>query len=320
MASMVGRVRIIRVCASAALMGLVGAWTPTVAVGQAPADSSAIGARVEAYLDTWDAHDAQGLGAFFTEDADLVMGNQPRARGRREIQDSWRSYFAHQEPERHLELDVSPLHFLTPDVATMTVTTTTGGQDNEGRDLRQRKFRGAWLWQRRGDTWLIAAMRGLPLQEDSVTLNASLEAAQALQPDIRAFVAAYGDAWDAHDPGAISALYRDDAELIVRDSPLVAGREAIEAWWEAYFSESRAYRVLLIIDDIRLIAPDVALLNITATGASPQEAAEVSTPVRYARATWVITRKGDEWRIAQLLVLPSEDDQIIRSGVPGAGP
>jgi hypothetical protein len=63
-----------------------------------------------------------------------------------------------------------------------------------------------------------------------------------------------------------------------------------------------------------MIAPDVALLNITATGAVPKQAQNEPAPVRYARATWVLAEDAGEWRIAQLLVLPSEDDRIIRSG------
>lgn len=148
----------------------------------------------------------------------------------------------------------------------------------------------------------VPAANGLPLPEDGVELNASVEAAEALRPDIRGFVAAYEDALSARDPGAVSAFYRDDAELVVRNSPLVSGRAAIRAWWDAYFQEPRPYRALLIIDGIRMIAPDVALVNITATGTVPQTATGEPAPVRCARAAWVLTREAGVWRIAQLLV------------------
>jgi uncharacterized protein (TIGR02246 family) len=307
--------RVVSVCAGTVALGVLSVWTPAAAAGQAAGDFAAIRARIETYLAAaWDAHDASALGAIFTEDADLVMGNLPAAWGRREIQDSWQTYFRRQEPERRLQLDVASLRFLTPGVATMTVTTTTGGPDSEGRELPARRFRGSWVWRRQRDVWLISAMRGLPLEEDRVDLNATAEAAETLRPDIRGFVAAYEDALNAKDLGALSAFYSDDAELIVRNSPLVSGRQAIEAWWRAYLAEPRPYRALLIIDDIRRITPDVTLLNGTATGALPQQAAERPTPVRYTRWTWVLVREAGEWRIAQLLVLPSEDDRIIRSG------
>lgn len=64
---------------------------------------------------------------------------------------------------------------------------------------------------------------------------------------------------------------------------------------------------------MRTIAPDVILLNLTATG-DRASSTDARRPVRYARATWIVTRAAGEWRIAALWLLPSEDDVIIRSG------
>ena len=292
----------------------VSAWSPTEAQGQMAEDSAAIRMRIEAYVASWDEHDARGLGALFSEDADLLIGEQAEARGRQEIQGWWRTYFENQEPGRRLDLDLGPLRFVAPEVAIITFTATTGGRDSQGRDLRPEGFRGSWLWQHQNDGWLISAMRGLPLEEDSVALNASFEAAEDLRPDIRGFVAAYEDALNTQDPIAVSAFYRDDAEIIVRNSPVVSGTEAVHAWWRRYFGEARAYRALLIIDEIRMITPDVALLNITATGEVPRGVLDQPTAVRYARATWLLSLEAGEWQIIHLLVLPSEDDEIIRSG------
>lgn len=314
MSSIFGVARTRSLCPVVFLVSMFSSGTPTLATGQGSQESAAIHSRIEAYLGAWNEHDAAALGALFSADADFVMGDQPEARGRQEIQAWWKVYFENQEPERRLELEVGLLRFLAPDVAIMTVTTTTVVPDSRGQDLRPRKFRGTWLWEHQEEAWFVSAMRGLPLEEDQVTLNASPEAAKVLRPDIRAFVASYEDALATQDPGAVSALYMDDAELIVRDSPLVTGRESIQAWWRSYFEEPRPYRPLLIIDEIRMIAPAVALLNITATGAVPQRGRDEPAPVRYARATWVLAKEAGEWRIAQLLVLPSEHDRIIRSG------
>ena len=298
------------------LVSVAIAWTPTASAAQAVGDSAVIRSRVAAYLEAWDAHDVPALGALFAEDADFVMGNQPAARGRREIEAWWQTYFDRQEPERHLDLDVHPPRFLTPDVAIMSVTTTTGGTDSRGRDLLPRSFRGVWLWRRQGGVWLISAMRGLPLQEDRVSLNASLGAAETLRPGVRGFVAAYEEAFNAHDATLVTGFFSDDAEMIVRNSPVASGRDAIQAWWRAYFSAPRPYRALLVIDDIRTIGPGVVLVNVTGTGDVRAPAVDQPIPLRYTRATWVLTAEAGEWRIAQLLVLPSEDDDIIRSGVP----
>jgi uncharacterized protein (TIGR02246 family) len=309
-----GPVRAVGACVTtllATLLFLVA--RPGIVEAQAVGDLAGIRARTEAYLTAWNAHDAAALAELFAADADFVMGNQPVMLGRRAIREWWQEYFANQEPERRLTLDVSSERLVAADVAVVTLETTTGGRDPEGQALPARRFRGTWLWQRRGGTWLILAMRGLPREEDRVVLHASREAAEALSPDIRAFVADYADAFETHDPSAVSAFYRDDAEIIVRNSPLIRGRDAVRDWWRTYFSQPRPYRVLLIVDRIRRIGPSVALVGITATGAVPRSE-DRPLPLRYARATWVLARQAGDWRIAALWVLPSEDDAIVRDG------
>jgi len=291
---------------------VVLAGFPGLGEAGAVQDADGIQALLGDYLTAWNAHDPSGLAAFFSEDADLVMGNLPAVRGRSEIRDWWHEYFSRQEPERRLTLDVGPMRRVAADVAAISVVTTTGGRSGDGQELRERRFRGTWLLHRQHGTWRISAMRGLPLEEDRVILNDSLETTEALRPDIRAFVAAYGDALNTHDPAAVSAFYRDDAEIIVRNSPPVRGRTAIQEWWRAHFAEPRPYRAVLIIDEIRIIAPDVALINVIGTGAFPQPEGE-RLPIRYARATWIVVREDGEWLVSSLWVLPSEEDHIIRS-------
>ncbi|MGD8330521.1 MAG: SgcJ/EcaC family oxidoreductase, partial [Acidobacteriota bacterium] len=292
---------------------LIAAGPLPVTAAQYSEDADAIRARIDAYLSGWNAHDAAGLAAFFTEDADSVMGNQPAAHGREEIREQWQAYFAQQEPERHLTLEVSPIRFLATGVAVMTVATTTGGRDSRGQELTARRFRGAWLWRLQGDDWLIAAMRGLPTEQDRVTLNATDAAAERLKPDVRAFVATYENAFNSHDPAALGSLFRDDAELIIRNLAPIRGRSAIEDWWRTYFTEPRPYRALMIVDEMREIAPNVILLNITATG-DLASSADQRPPARYARGTWILSRAAGEWRVAAMWVLPSEDDALIRGG------
>jgi uncharacterized protein (TIGR02246 family) len=274
-------------------------------------DSAAVLARVGEYQSVWDTHESAALAAFFTKDADMVMGNLPVAHGRQAIQDWWRDYFARQEPERRLTIDVNSIRLLSADVALANVATTTGGRDNQGKKLLSRKARGTWLLHKQQGSWLISAMRGMPTVKDSVVLTASLEAAEVLRPEIRAFVDAYGDAFNSHDPSALTALYRNDADIIVRTSPLIHGSQAIEDWWRAYFSRPRPYRALFIIDEIRMINPDVALLNVVGTGA-PEKVESEQAPLRYARGTWVLVREAGDWLIDALWVLPSKDDRIIR--------
>jgi uncharacterized protein (TIGR02246 family) len=295
----------------------VAALAPGVIEAQTYEDSIAVGARIGAYRAAWNAHDPSAVAAFFTQDADLVMGNQPAAVGRQAIRDWWSDYFSVQEPERHLTIDVNAARFVAADVAVVNVTTTTGGRDEQGQDLLARRFRGTWVVQRQSGEWMISAMRGMPTEQDRVVLNASPAVTEELRPEIRAFIDAYGDAFNTHDPSAVSAFYTDDADIIVRNGPVTHGRQAINDWWGSYFAEARPYRVILIVKDIRMVTLNVALINIVATGPAT-EVAPQGVPVgyvpRYARATWLLVRGEDRWLIAALWVLPSEDDRIIRGG------
>lgn len=280
-------------------------------MAQAVADSSTLRAYVMSYQIAMATHDPTVVAAFFSEDADLVPGNLPALQGRGAIEEWWRTYFRGQEAERRGTFDVSSMRFLKPDVALVNLAITSGGAGAGGEVLPERRARGTWLLQRRGDSWLIAAARILPTEKDLVELVPSLEAARTLRPHLRAFVAAYEDMFNRHDPDALSAFYRDDADLVVRDGPIIHGAPEIREWWRDYFSQPRPYRALMVIEDIKMISDDVALINIIGTGATP-EAMDQLLPVRRTRATWIVVRGDGGWRIAALRVLPSEDDRIIR--------
>lgn len=285
------------------------AAVPQAGAAQTATDTVHLREFIGTYRAAFDAHDPAAVAALFAEDADLMLDNSPTVEGREAIERWWRSYFERPEAQRRAKFDVTSLRLLAKDVALMNVTTETGGVVGGGA-LPLSVERATWVMRRRNTQWLIEAARTLPAEGDSVELNSSLEAAEALRPDIRAFVGAYEETFDSHDAEALSTFYRADADIIVRDSPTVHGAQAIQEWWRAYFAEPRPYRVLLILKDIKMMSEDVALLNFTVTGAMV-DAANQLRPVRWARATWVILRQNGKWRIAALRVLPSEDDRVV---------
>lgn len=301
---------------AAIALGVVVTALPGEAEAQAVADSAALHEYVETYENAMSTHDPTVVAAFFSEDADLVPGNLPVLNGREAIEAWWRAYFERQEAERRGTFSVTSTRFLTPDVALVNLAITSGGVGAGGEELPERKARGTWLLRRHGGQWLIEAARILPTEKDRVELMPSLEAAESLRPQLRALVAAYEDTFDRHDPEGLAAFYRDDADIIVRNSPLIQGKQAIRSFWRTYFSQPRPWRVLLIIDEIKMLSDNVALLNFTATGAT-FEAMDRLSPVRRARATWVVAREDGSWLIAALRVLPSEDDRVIREHEEG---
>lgn len=159
--------RRVLVAPSIAAIALFVALPGTMAA-QTRGDSVAVGAFVDAYRTTWDEHDPAALGTFFTQDADMIMGVAPAARGRAAIQRWWHEYFARQEPERRLVIEIRVERFVAPGVAVVDVATTTGGRSAEDEDLRARRARGTWVVVRKNGAWHIAAMRGMPTEQDQI--------------------------------------------------------------------------------------------------------------------------------------------------------
>lgn len=195
----------------------------SMALAQTDKDSAAVHAQVDAYQSVWNTHGSAAVARFFSKDADLVMGNLPIINGRKAIQGWWKNYFAKQEPERSATFVVNSVRLLTADVALVNITSTTGGRDTLGQQLLIRKARGTWVLHQQNGNWLISAMRGMPTDKDSVVLKTSLETTESLKPDIRVFVDAFEDAWNNHDPSIVSTFFRNDADIIVRNDPMIHG-------------------------------------------------------------------------------------------------
>ncbi len=286
-----------------------------IAMAQMVEDSASVYGVVEAYQHTFNTRDAVALSKFFTEDAEVVVGNLLKAKGRQAIENLWRDYwrskFNRQESRRRGTFTINSLRKITDDVAMINLQSVTGGRDTSGTELQTRKARGTWVVYRRNGEWLIASVFMMPAVTDSVVLGASVETAESLRPHIRAFVDAYEDAFNSHDPSAVSTFFRNDADIIVRNKPLVHGRQAIQAWWSSYFATPRNYKVVMIIDEIRAITNDVVQVNLIVTGAIP-ETKHQPQPLRQASANWILVRESNGWRITAMRVLPGKEDRVIR--------
>jgi len=130
--------------------------------------SQELRARVTQYIASWNTHDSNALSGYFTADADMIMGNGPILEGRRAISDWWRNYFAVQEPERKLMIEVLSTKSIRADVALLNIRTTTGGRTVQDPELTPRKARGTWVLVRQDGEWLISVIRGMPTQQDRI--------------------------------------------------------------------------------------------------------------------------------------------------------
>ena len=287
----------------------------TAIMAQSTKDSTELYKRIQKYQRTFNTRDAAALSEFFTEDADVVVGNLLKVKGRQAIEDFWRNYwrsqFNRQEPGRRGTFTVNSLRKITTDVALINLLSVTGGRDTTGTELRTRNARGTWVVHRLDGEWLIASIFMMPAVTDSVVMGASIETAESLRPHIREFVKAYEDAYDSHNPSMVTSYFQNNADIIVRNKPLVHGKQAIQEWWNSYFSTPRNFKVIMIIDEIRTITNDVVQVNLTVTGAIPGTE-DKPQPLRQTSANWILVRESGEWRIAALRVLPGKEDRVIR--------
>ena len=135
------------------VIGPVGATAET-------SESSELEELVREYETAWQSHDGSKLAGFFAEDADMILGIQPRIVGREAIAKWWDLYFSRLDRGRRLTISLESVRVLSPTVALLNVGTTTAGtHSTTGEVLESREARGTWVVTRHGDGWSIAALR-----------------------------------------------------------------------------------------------------------------------------------------------------------------
>lgn len=126
--------------------------------------SNELHARVDAYQRAWNTHQGSAVAAFFTQNADMIVGNSPRMVGREAIQNWWAGYFAKIAVTRRGTFAIETLQMLATDVAILNINSTTSGRDSTGQEMPTRLARGTWVMVQRSGDWWISALRGLPEQ------------------------------------------------------------------------------------------------------------------------------------------------------------
>jgi uncharacterized protein (TIGR02246 family) len=124
------------------------------------AESTQLEEFVNKYVETWQSHDAERLADLFADDADMIIGIQPRIAGRATIEAWWNVYFSKINGGRVISISVESLRILSPDIALLNVATTTSGIHSETNEvLESRKARGTWVVTRSSGDWRISALR-----------------------------------------------------------------------------------------------------------------------------------------------------------------
>jgi uncharacterized protein (TIGR02246 family) len=119
-------------------------------------------AWVKKYEDVFNTHKAPAVAAFFSEDADMIVGNGPRIVGREAIQEWWAHYFSKIDEERKGTFAIDSFRVIAPGVVLINLATTTAGRRSTGEELPARLARGTWVVIRESGEWRISALRAFP--------------------------------------------------------------------------------------------------------------------------------------------------------------
>jgi uncharacterized protein (TIGR02246 family) len=122
------------------------------------------------------------------------------------------------------------------------------------------------------------------------------------EQSIRKSAESYCEAFNRGDVAALLTFWADDADYVDADGEACRGKEAIGAMFDGAKEDLNGQKLTLKIDSLRLVKPEVAVEDGTATLTSPDGEA---TSGRY---TAVLVKDGDTWLISSAHDLPSDPD------------
>ncbi|MCI0712415.1 MAG: SgcJ/EcaC family oxidoreductase [Chloroflexi bacterium] len=126
----------------------------------------------------------------------------------------------------------------------------------------------------------------------------------SLENAIRALYEQLIDHWNKRKPAAYAALFTDDGTVIGFDGSVVDGAGAIESHLRQIFADHMTARYLTIIREIRLLAPDVALLR-AVVGMVPPGQSDIN-PAANAIQSLVAVKRDGGWQIALFHNTPAQ--------------
>ena len=125
-------------------------------------DEAALRQVVQQVQDGWNAHDGKAFAAPFTSDADYVVVNGARTKGREEIERGHTVLFTTFYKDSHNVATVKSIRFLRPDVAVIHVEWNlefkVNGETRKGHAMN------TMVMTKEGGKWSIAVFQNTPIQ------------------------------------------------------------------------------------------------------------------------------------------------------------
>lgn len=132
------------------------------ALANLSADEAALRLVVQRVQDGWNAHDGKAFAAAFTSDADYVVVNGTRAKGREDIERGHTAIFTTFYKDSRNVATVKSIRFLRPDVAVVHVEWNlefkVNGETRKGHAMN------TMVMTKEGGKWSIAVFQNTPIQ------------------------------------------------------------------------------------------------------------------------------------------------------------
>ena len=147
-----------------ALISLTLGLVPTVRAQTPSADETAIKQLVQQVQDGWNAHDGAAFSAPFAADADYVVINGMKIKGRDEIEKGHTRIFTTIYKDSRNIATVKGIRFLRPDVGLVhlewSLEYSAGGEKKNDRAMN------SWVVTKDNGKWSIASFQNTPIQAE----------------------------------------------------------------------------------------------------------------------------------------------------------
>jgi uncharacterized protein (TIGR02246 family) len=112
------------------------------------------------------------------------------------------------------------------------------------------------------------------------------------------------DGWNRRSAADMASLFADNGSVVGFDGSQMNGREEIEATLAPIFADHPTARYVSKVQEVRALAPDVALLR-AQVGMVPPGKSEIN-PATNAIQSLVAVKEGATWRVALFQNTPAQ--------------
>ncbi len=132
----------------------------------------------------------------------------------------------------------------------------------------------------------------------ALPLRAEQAARGSDEAAIRSLYVSYDAAWNKGDVNALGAVWADDADHVDPDGRRVSGRAALEKDLASRFAtDLRGTRSVQTVEAVRLLKPDVAVVDAAYEVTGLQDAQGKPLPPLQGRYLDIWVKRGDTWQI-----------------------